>query len=147
MTRRRTCQSLLSSPSPAPSRTPAQHDPAIRPHRPTRTTVPSATSSSMPFRLSHFLRITTGSAAVLLAVLPASSVVRPAPTRTNVASGGVVAKELSPKAVEAARLKADVRRELTERGGGTYISEMLAERDSALARWHDLNGVPLKVWI
>jgi hypothetical protein len=24
---------------------------------------------------------------------------------------------------------------------------MLAERDSSLARWHDLQGVPLKVWI
>jgi hypothetical protein len=101
----------------------------------------------MPFRLSHLLRLTTGSAAILLAVLPASSVVRPTPTRTDVASGGVVAKELTPKAAEAVRVKAAVRRELTERGVGTYIGEMLAERDSALARWHDLKGVPLKVWI
>jgi len=100
----------------------------------------------MPSRLSRLLRLTTGSAAVLLAVLPASSVVRPLPTRTDVASGGVVAKELTPNAVEAAT-KAAVRQQLTERGGGTYIAEMLAERDSALARWHDLRGVPLKVWI
>jgi hypothetical protein len=101
----------------------------------------------MPSRLSRLLRLTTGSAAVLLAVLPASSVVRPIPTRTDVASGGVVAKELTPTAAEAARSKAAVRRELTERGGGTYIGEMLAERDSALARWRDLNGIPLQVWI
>ena len=101
----------------------------------------------MPFRLSRLVRITTGSAAFLLAMLPASSVVRPKPTRTDVASGGVVANKLTPKAVEAARSKAAVRQQLTEHGGGTYISEMLAARDSSLARWHDLQGVPLKVWI
>ena len=63
------------------------------------------------------------------------------------ASGGLVVRELAPKAVAAARARADVRRQLAERGEGTYISEMLAERDSALARWHDLKGVPLTVWI
>jgi hypothetical protein len=101
----------------------------------------------MPFSLSRVLRLATGSAALLCAAIPESSFVRPTPTRTDVASGGVVARELTPRAAEAARSKAAVRRELTERGGGTYIGEMLAQRDSALARWHDLNGVPLKVWI
>ena len=101
----------------------------------------------MPFPLSRVLRLATGSAALLCATIPESSFVRPPPTRTDVASGGVLARELTPKAVEAARTKAAVRRELTERGAGTYIGEMLAQRDSALARWHDLNGVPLKVWI
>jgi hypothetical protein len=101
----------------------------------------------MPFRPSRFARHVAGTAALFLAVFPASSIVRPAPTRTDVASGGVVARELTPKAAEAARTKASVRQQLTERGGGTYIGEMLAERDSALARWHDLEGVPLKVWI
>jgi hypothetical protein len=82
-----------------------------------------------------------GSAAVLLAALPLSSAVHPAHTRTNVASGGAVGRELTPEA------RAAVRRQLRERGQGTYIAEMLAERDSALARWHDLKGKPLKVWI
>ena len=101
----------------------------------------------MPSAVTRFVRLATGFAALLCAAAPVASVGRPAPTRTDVASGGVVARELTPKAAEAARTKAAVRRELTERGGGTYIGEMLAGRDSALARWHDLKGVPLKVWI
>jgi predicted Zn-dependent protease len=44
-------------------------------------------------------------------------------------------------------VKAEVRRRLAERGSGTYINEMLAERDSALARWPDRNGIPLTVWV
>jgi len=82
-----------------------------------------------------------GSAAVLLAALPLSSAVHPTNTLTKVASGGTVGRELTPEA------RAAVRRQLRERGQGTYIAEMLAERDSALARWHDLNGKPLSVWI
>ena len=101
----------------------------------------------MPLRPSRLARLVAGSAAFALAALPASSVVRPAPTRTDLASGGALARELTPRVIEGARAKAAVRRELSERGAGTYISEMLAERDSALARWHDLGGVPLKVWI
>ena len=40
-----------------------------------------------------------------------------------------------------------MRRRLSENGNGTYIGEMLAERDSALARWPDRHGEPLRVWI
>ena len=40
-----------------------------------------------------------------------------------------------------------VRRTLAEHASGTYIAEMLAERDSALARWPDRAGEPLTVWI
>ena len=101
----------------------------------------------MPFTLSRLARLATGVAATALATLPVSSAMRPEPTRTDLASGGLVARELSPRAAEDARAKANVRQQLTERGAGTYIGEMLAERDSALARWHDLKGVPLKVWI
>ncbi|MBW8768437.1 MAG: matrixin family metalloprotease [Gemmatimonadetes bacterium] len=82
-----------------------------------------------------------GPAAVLFAALPVSSVVHPPHARTNVASEGSVGRELTPEA------RAAVRRQLRERGQGTYIAEMLAERDSALARWHDLKGKPLSVWI
>jgi hypothetical protein len=86
------------------------------------------------------VRRIVGSAAVLLGVLPLSSAVHPAHTRTDVASAGSVGRELTPE------VRAAVRRQLKERGEGTYIAEMLAERDSALARWHDLKK-PLKVWI
>jgi hypothetical protein len=101
----------------------------------------------MSSRFARLARLTTGSAAILLALVPASSVVRPTTTRTDLASGGLVARELTPKAAAAARARASVRRQLAERGEGTYINEMLAERDSALARWPDRQGVPLSIWI
>jgi hypothetical protein len=40
-----------------------------------------------------------------------------------------------------------VRRTIRQREPGTYISEILRARDSALARWRDRNGEPLHVWI
>jgi hypothetical protein len=86
-------------------------------------------------------------AALTLALLPLSGATRAPAARTSVASGGVVAKPLTPKAAERERVKADVRRRLAERGTGTYIGEMLAERDSALARWPERRDNPITVWI
>lgn len=86
-------------------------------------------------------------AALSLALVPMAGAPRPAAVWTTVASGGVVAKPLSARAVERERLKSEVRRRLAERGEGTYIGEMLAQRDSALARWPDRGGRPLTVWI
>lgn len=40
-----------------------------------------------------------------------------------------------------------VRRALRNGESGTYISEILRARDSALARWPDRHGNPLRVWI
>jgi hypothetical protein len=42
---------------------------------------------------------------------------------------------------------ADVRRKVHDAEAGTYIGEILLERDSSLARWPDRHGVPLTVWI
>lgn len=42
--------------------------------------------------------------------------------------------------------RAAVRRALRRREVGTYISEILAERDSSLARWPDRDE-PLRVWV
>ena len=42
---------------------------------------------------------------------------------------------------------ADVRRRVRDEQAGTYIADILLERDSALARWPDRTGVPLTVWI
>lgn len=67
--------------------------------------------------------------------------------RMSVASGGSVERAFSPRAAEREREKAEVRRRLSESSNGTYIGEMLAERDSALARWPDRHGKPLRVWI
>ncbi|MEO6878065.1 MAG: matrixin family metalloprotease, partial [Gemmatimonadaceae bacterium] len=40
-----------------------------------------------------------------------------------------------------------VRRYLLENEPGTYIGEILGERDSSLARWPERSGSPLTVWI
>src|SRR5690348_13104593 len=42
---------------------------------------------------------------------------------------------------------ADVRRRVRTEAAGTYIGDILHERDSALARWPDRKGVPLTVWV
>ena len=41
----------------------------------------------------------------------------------------------------------DVRRAIRRGENGTYIAEILRARDSALARWPDRPGNPLRVWI
>ena len=83
-------------------------------------------------------------AALLFVLLPfTASGVRATHGRTSVASGGAVGHPLPN--VERARQA--VRRTLAEHASGTYIGEMLGERDSALARWHDRDGKPLVVWI
>jgi hypothetical protein len=92
-------------------------------------------------------RLRAGVIAALLALIPVSSHDRTPRSHTSVASGGVVGRPLAPRAPERERVKAEVRRRLAERASGTYIGEMLAERDSALARWPDRRGKPLTVWI
>ena len=41
----------------------------------------------------------------------------------------------------------EVKRKLQQAEPGTYISEILLTRDSALARWHERTAHPLLVWI
>src|SRR4051812_34003436 len=101
--------------------------------------------SPMPTFFSLIARLGSAAAALLLAAVPMSSAVHPQTTRTSMASEGAVARELAPAA--AARARAAVRKQLEARGQGTYINQMLAERDSSLARWKDQNGVPLRIWI
>jgi hypothetical protein len=42
---------------------------------------------------------------------------------------------------------AELRRRVHDSEAGTYIGEILRERDSSLARWPDRHGIPLTVWI
>lgn len=42
---------------------------------------------------------------------------------------------------------AEARRRLAERSEGTYIHEMLAARDSSLARWPERRTDPLRIWV
>src|SRR6202022_2837437 len=66
--------------------------------------------------------------------------------RTSVASGSVGAP-FAPRTASSEPSHVEIRRRLAERGGGTYIGEMLAERDSSLARWPDRPNDPLLVWV
>jgi hypothetical protein len=86
-------------------------------------------------------------AALLLALLPVSSSVRAPRGRTSVASGGALGSPFSEHVAATGRERAAVRRQLASLSRGTYIGEMLAERDSALARWPDRSGDPLIVWV
>jgi hypothetical protein len=84
-------------------------------------------------------------AALFLSLLPLASSVRAPRGRTSVASGGALGRPLS--AANPASEKAAIRRQLASHERGTYIGEMLAERDSALARWPDRSDEPLSVWV
>lgn len=86
-------------------------------------------------------------APLVLTSLPLTGIRVPHGHRSVASSGGLVDRPFSTRAVERKREKAEVRRRLAEGGDGTYIYEMLAERDSALARWPDRHGRPLTVWI
>ncbi|MDB4877024.1 MAG: peptidase and matrixin and adamalysin [Gemmatimonadetes bacterium] len=74
----------------------------------------------------------------------------PFPVRHRGIAGGTIARALaivSPsKHVDDDEVMA-VRRRLLEHQGGTYIGEILLERDSSLARWPDRAGTPLTVWV
>lgn len=47
----------------------------------------------------------------------------------------------------ASRDVEEIRRRLREGAPGTYIDELLLQRDSALARWPDRRTRPLRVWV
>jgi hypothetical protein len=68
---------------------------------------------------------------------------------TNVASG-TVARALAivaPALNDPNDDRAEIRRKVRDAEATTYISDILHERDSSLARWANRNGIPLTVWI
>ncbi|MBX6332615.1 MAG: matrixin family metalloprotease [Gemmatimonadaceae bacterium] len=74
----------------------------------------------------------------------------------SVAAGSVEEHAPAPKLVEHAASAApaeaprdigEIRRRLELGANGTYIGEILAERDSALARWTDRVDQPIRVWV
>ena len=86
---------------------------------------------------------------LLLALIPLSASVR-APHvggRTSVESGGGIDSAFAPHGVAMAPSVAAARRRLAERANGTYIREILVERDSTLPRWPGRVAAPLTVWI
>lgn len=99
--------------------------------------------------MTHFVppfscRRLLSASALLLALLPASASTAPARAHRAAASGGTVGRPLSFSSTDP---RARVLQRLAQHGGGTYINEMLAERDSSLARWPDRHGTPLSIWV
>lgn len=71
----------------------------------------------------------------------------PVQGREQSASGSVGRLVGSARRPRDDRTRAAVRNRLRRSQAGTYISEILVGRDSALARWPDRKGVPLRVWV
>jgi hypothetical protein len=74
----------------------------------------------------------------------------PFPIRHRGIAGGTIARALA--IVSPSRHVADdeamaIRRRLLEHQAGTYIGEILLERDSSIARWPDRTLTPLTVWV
>ena len=86
-----------------------------------------------------------GGAFALAAHAPA-----PRPTRTTIVSGdGTVAAEgrLSLRRGDRKRARAEIRKRIAEGSEGTYITDILADHDSSLARWPERLVRPIAVWI
>lgn len=84
------------------------------------------------------------------AQLPTDGVAAPRSTRHNDVSSGAIARALAvvaPLAKLADDDRGDVIRRVRDGEAGTYIGDILRERDSSLARWPDRHGIPLTVWI
>lgn len=106
----------------------------------TDSTLPS--SPMRPMRRLNIvltvLLVATSAVAHIAAARPQSP--GPSARAVTVADGNVDSADV-PRDNEA------IRREIRNRESGTYIAEMLAGRDSALARWSDRGGDPVRVWI
>lgn len=75
------------------------------------------------------------------AVLDAATAIRQADRSRSVTVAHGTLDDEDPRDIVA------IRRQIRTRESGTYIGEMLAARDSALARWADRDGVPIRVWV
>jgi predicted Zn-dependent protease len=92
---------------------------------------------------------------VLLVAFHSPLAVTTAPALTGVrhmddSSGsiaGVIAIDEANRNVPGDDEREALRRRVRDRQAGTYIDDILHERDSSLARWADRKGVPLTVWI
>jgi len=72
------------------------------------------------------------------------------PEGHSASAAGSIARALAVVAPTANLVSDDyvaARRRLLDSAGGTYIGDILLERDSTLARWPDRHGLPLRVWI
>ncbi len=91
-----------------------------------------------------------GEATVTTTTATAASATRDVAERaTAIVEGGlgmlVPSREKTPGA--PARDREEIRRRIMQNEAGTYIGEVLAERDSNVARWPDRTSRPLRVWV
>ena len=77
----------------------------------------------------------------------AGSKASPESRRVTDVAAGTVADAFTTEAADPNDDRAALRRKLRDGSPGTYISEILTQRDSSLARWADRKGKPLTVWI
>jgi predicted Zn-dependent protease len=98
-----------------------------------------------------FAAIALGAVALTAMRKTPLSAASPLPARhVGIASGALaraVEAVVSPNRAAREDLRASTRRRVKANQKGTYISDILAERDSSLARWPDRAGSPLTVWI
>jgi hypothetical protein len=86
----------------------------------------------------------------VLGAFRSSPIAEPKPVRHAGMSSGAIARMLAAIAAMPPRGEDDhteTRRLLLESQAGTYIGDILLERDSSLARWPDREEMPLSVWI
>ena len=82
--------------------------------------------------------------------IPSPEVSSPRPGRHSDVSSGAIARALAviaPVRESSDDDRADVMRRVRDSEAGTYIGDILRERDSSLARWPDRHGIPLSVWV
>jgi hypothetical protein len=97
----------------------------------------------VPIRRSVLASIAAGllgAVSLAAAMAPGASGGLPAARAVTVANG-TVGEVYTPWDLEA------IRDAIRSRESGTYIAEMLAGRDSALARWAPRGGMPIRVWV
>ena len=66
---------------------------------------------------------------------------------TAAASDSVVVVVRRPITVTASSPAPEIKRRLEQLSEDTYIADVIASHDSALARWPDRAGIPLRVWV
>ena len=99
------------------------------------------------------LPLFAASLATALALGAVTAAVRSAPAhaaRTTIVTGdGTIAAEarLTRGRGDRRKARAEIRRRIAEGSEGTYITDILADHDSSLARWPERLTRPITVWI
>lgn len=73
---------------------------------------------------------------------------QPVASTSELGDGGIAGANVKTSREPApVRDLSEIRRRLIENQVGTYIGDILAERDSNIARWPDRSSRPLRVWV